>query len=386
MDDNRRQHVNTEGPCVITLRVDHLRYDKVNDKYSVILKDCKVANDAAVAAAANANGDVNGLQFEITDASKVLHVEPGAFMTGNRERSASQTQMDKVMEDTQKNRLTRTDKFFVLFWVIYIFVSVALLMFAERMSFVDALYFRIVTSFGVGYGDIVPVTATGKIVNMFFIILDLVKMAYIDWRVLSLLFAYRRAQQLQYSAAAGPIGNKSGAGGPLFFIILDLVKMAYIDWRVLSLLFAYRRAQQLQYSAAAGPIGNKSGAGGPLSRQPSNSTGCCWRVLNSRYVSLYIVLLLLLFVILGTCVMGLVEHFYWLDSLNWNFVTLALIGYGDVVPHTIGGKLFTVFYIVFGYVVLLLGAVLMFDQLMVKTDTNVIKVNKKVELTGLLSS
>jgi voltage-gated potassium channel len=54
------------------------------------------------------------------------------------------------------------------------------------------------------------------------------------------------------------------------------------------------------------------------------------------------------FIAFGTVFYHFVEHLKWLDSLYFTVVTLATIGYGDIVPKTDVGKLFTVFYILIG--------------------------------------
>ncbi len=43
-----------------------------------------------------------------------------------------------------------------------------------------------------------------------------------------------------------------------------------------------------------------------------------------------------------------VEQLKWLDSLYFSVITLTTVGYGDIVPTTDAGKLFTVFYVLFG--------------------------------------
>ncbi len=50
----------------------------------------------------------------------------------------------------------------------------------------------------------------------------------------------------------------------------------------------------------------------------------------------------------GTLVYHLVEKFSWLNAYYFSVVTLATVGYGDFVPQTDFGKIFTTFYIFAG--------------------------------------
>ena len=60
---------------------------------------------------------------------------------------------------------------------------------------------------------------------------------------------------------------------------------------------------------------------------------------------------------LGTTVYHFVEGYTVLDSLYMSVITLATVGYGDFVPHTTLGKLFTIVYVLVGVGVLVsLGA------------------------------
>lgn len=60
-------------------------------------------------------------------------------------------------------------------------------------------------------------------------------------------------------------------------------------------------------------------------------------------------------ILLGASVLGIGVVFYritegwsWVDSLYFSVVTLATVGYGDIVPKTTAGKLFTTLYIIIG--------------------------------------
>ena len=50
----------------------------------------------------------------------------------------------------------------------------------------------------------------------------------------------------------------------------------------------------------------------------------------------------------GTIFYHFVEKWSWLDAYYFCVVTLATVGYGDFVPKTAAGKLFTTFYIFAG--------------------------------------
>lgn len=56
-----------------------------------------------------------------------------------------------------------------------------------------------------------------------------------------------------------------------------------------------------------------------------------------------------------------VEHLKWLDSFYFCTITLTTVGYGDIVPHTDAGKLFTIFYVLTG-----IGIIATFANLLLK--------------------
>jgi len=48
-----------------------------------------------------------------------------------------------------------------------------------------------------------------------------------------------------------------------------------------------------------------------------------------------------------------VEHWSMLDGLYFSVTTLTTVGFGDLTPHTAGGKIFTIIYIFIGIGVIL---------------------------------
>lgn len=53
-------------------------------------------------------------------------------------------------------------------------------------------------------------------------------------------------------------------------------------------------------------------------------------------------------IVVATVFYRLVEQWAWIDALYFAVVTIATVGYGDLVPRTVPGKLFTVVYILMG--------------------------------------
>ncbi len=70
--------------------------------------------------------------------------------------------------------------------------------------------------------------------------------------------------------------------------------------------------------------------------------------IRPRRIALVVVLVLGI----GTVFYHYVEALKWLDSIYFCVVTLATVGYGDITPKTDAGKVFTIFYILFGVAII----------------------------------
>lgn len=56
----------------------------------------------------------------------------------------------------------------------------------------------------------------------------------------------------------------------------------------------------------------------------------------------------LLLIATATVFYHFVESLRWLDAIYFSVITVATVGYGDITPHTDAGKIFTIFYVLFG--------------------------------------
>ena len=66
-----------------------------------------------------------------------------------------------------------------------------------------------------------------------------------------------------------------------------------------------------------------------------------------------LVLVTLMVILVGSIVIHKLEGWTWLDSIYFCIVTITTLGFGDFTPQTNAGKIFTIFYIIIGVIIIL---------------------------------
>jgi len=82
-----------------------------------------------------------------------------------------------------------------------------------------------------------------------------------------------------------------------------------------------------------------------------------------RWNIVFVIIVFLLAIVAGTMVYHNLEGWRTLDSAYFTVATVTTVGYGDFIPKTDGGKIFTIFFSLFGistalYLFSLLGSFL----------------------------
>ena len=81
-----------------------------------------------------------------------------------------------------------------------------------------------------------------------------------------------------------------------------------------------------------------------------------WRKHKTYHKKLFYLFIIILIVLFGgAAIYNNIEGWSFVDSLYFSISTLTTVGYGDIVPVTVAGKIFTIFYIFIGVNIVFYG-------------------------------
>eukprot|EP00485_Elphidium_margaritaceum_P011876 CAMPEP_0202703552 /NCGR_PEP_ID=MMETSP1385-20130828/16385_1 /ASSEMBLY_ACC=CAM_ASM_000861 /TAXON_ID=933848 /ORGANISM="Elphidium margaritaceum" /LENGTH=593 /DNA_ID=CAMNT_0049361427 /DNA_START=22 /DNA_END=1803 /DNA_ORIENTATION=- len=293
--------------------------------------------------------------------ARLLQVDAGAAATtGSVIISKIQITVERIIDLKDPNgsmvkddqQMVRRDVIALIAWLLYMCLSIVLYVTVEEFAFIDALYLRIVTAFTVGYGDFYPVTNAMKLTNCVFIIVDTVTIGFITSKITNYILRFREIQkerkeniereqarslQKQHDAIerekkerkASVVG---GAGG-----VREEQKEQEQEEKETSAMMDDERdvnniTQQITQQIVS------------QSQQTAKDASNYW----AKHKLWILGVVIVAFIVVGTIFMVYVEGQDFASAFEWNFVTLSTVGYGDVTPATSEGKVFTIFYIIFG--------------------------------------
>lgn len=243
-------HIINEDFFTIALKVDNVSYDSILNRYIISLPKSSFTFK---------NDTQNALNIEISDASRVLSVTKNIEIGEEKEITIeeekqcpkhmsthpmiNESHLQKRLQYIDKY-LSTTDKYFLLFWMLYFMFAIIFYMYLEDMSFINSLYFRIVTAFNVGYGDFYAKTNIGISLNCIFMIVDGLKLAYIDCRIMLGIFRYRKQ-------ATNTVMRNLNQNEFLFFCtVLCILLCVIIGTMIMSTLEEYNTLEAFQWSIA----------------------------------------------------------------------------------------------------------------------------------------
>lgn len=259
-------------------------------------------------------------------------------------------------------------RFFIFATLYFLLITIMYYIVDLHWEPLDAFYFLIVTFSTVGYGDILPTTPAEKVLTCLFLLVGVTITANAVGVIASMRVEREKRLQRERSNSRSPESEFSAPSTRPFLRLMASIEEScreafdratgYVEHEVDTLEVAIKRTYTDTGSAIFGGAGTAETPGSE-SADPQR-TAVVQRdlsVLRRRYkrdlqdmrwAALTNFMFVWALIIGGFVSMMAIENFTVHDSFFWAVTTITTVGYGDVVPTTYAGKIFTMFYILFG--------------------------------------
>jgi voltage-gated potassium channel Kch len=218
----------------------------------------------------------------------------------------------------------------LLYAVFIVLLGTFLFHWLEKWSYLDSLYFVVITLTTIGYGDFAPTTTFSKILTIYYGINGIV--------LLLVLF-----DLIRHVRGAELVENKK--------------KLAQLNAPL-----AHKAAEQVEMAMGADEgIAADVPHGIPKPHKPKSAKEMLKNTMRMLFLldlfkdpqSQGILLYAAAIIALGAYAFHQIQDWSWLNSVYFMFITMTTIGYGDFSPTVPWGKVLTIFFGLNGIVVLL---------------------------------
>lgn len=220
----------------------------------------------------------------------------------------------------------------LLFLGIFLYALVGITYFSSslRISALDSTYFCVVTVLTIGYGDITPETDEQRLFDIFFIIVGV----GVIGSIVSTIGESMLAAQDRFRTK----------------LILYLTELLNL---VLGVLYPDRIPTSNETLADTAIVSIFEETVEGIRRRKVADFD---KLLDMHYIKILLdyLIILLTYIVGASCMMS-IEGWSPLDAFYWSIVTISTVGFGDIYPVTDSGKVFTIFFALFGCIFMAKG-------------------------------